>query len=44
MESSTVLIETLTGEDLYTRIDHNNGEYTFIKQTEQYTPILPQTE
>jgi len=40
MLSSTVLIETLTGEDFYTRIDHENGEYTFIKQAEQSTPNL----
>jgi hypothetical protein len=32
MTSNTVLIETLTGEDLYIRIEHDNGEYTFIKQ------------
>ena len=44
MISNTVVIETLTGEDLYTRIDHDNGEYTFIKQVEQSTLILPPTE
>jgi hypothetical protein len=40
MSNSTVLIETLTGEDLYTRIEHDNGEYTFIKQAEHFTPIV----
>ena len=44
MSSSTVLIETLTGEDLYTRIDHDNGEYTFIKQAALSTPIVKSDE
>ena len=43
MKSDTVLIETLTGDDLYTRIDHENGEYTFNKVehlTEISTPTI----